>query len=116
MPRTSTKNWTIQEVLDEATQLLGEGVQWLSGKDPDYPLTKSTGAESTSYMLAGQMVEVFVSAACKVAKEAREASDTKKLKGVTEKNLKQLIVNEVINNPDIRAAVEQGLIERSRAS
>jgi hypothetical protein len=116
MPRKSSRTWTISEVLDEATQLLGDGVEWLAGQDPDAQLVKSDGAESTSYMLAGQMLEVYVTAAAKVAKEVREAGDGKKLKNVSEKQLRELILAEITSDPGLRAQVEQRLRELPRAS
>jgi hypothetical protein len=113
MPTKAKRTWTIEEVLDKSIQLVGEGVEWFEGKAPDEPLKtgyKTGPIEAEDYMLAGQLLSVYVGNAVKLAKEVREARDPES-KGNRERvdNLAKAIAAEFRAHPELKGEVDKEL-------
>jgi len=109
------KKWKIEEVLDNAIQLTGEGIAWFEGKDPDHELRvgyKSGPVDAEDYMLAGQLLSVYVANVVKLAKEVREARDpNSKANRESVESIADAIAAEMRAHPELRAEVEAKLAD-----
>lgn len=112
-------DWSIDEVVSLATCAVGDGLEWLRHRRPNSKLLKgesrTDSGGSESFLLVGQLVNVYATTAAKLSKDAREALSDKNLKNVTQKQLTELLVAEVKRDPALRAAVVRA-IEESRAA
>lgn len=111
-------DWSIDEVVTLATCAVGDGIEWLRHRRPDHKLRKgesrSDKAQGETYVLVGQLLNVYAATAAKLSKDAREALSDKALKNVTQKQLVELVAAEIKRDPALRAAAMRA-IEESRA-
>lgn len=111
MPRK--KSWTVQAVLDLATNLLGDEIERIETQGGCLMEIARPGTEDEDgtfqFQLGGELLVNYVGALCKIAKEGREASDVRKVKAISDANLADLMVQEVINNPELRERVQREL-------
>jgi hypothetical protein len=93
------KDWTISEVIDLATQAVGNGIKWLEARRPDHRIQRGISRGDTtlseSYVLAGQLLTEYVGAATKIGKEVRETLAARHLKDVHDSDLVVLLVAEM---------------------
>lgn len=118
-PWAVREDWSIDEVVTLATSAVGDGIEWLRHRPPNMKLRKGesrtdTGGSET-YILVGQLLNVYATTAARLSKDAREALSDKNLKNVTQKQLMELMVAEVKRDPALRAAMVRA-IEESRAA